>query len=419
MGGRVANVKWFTSLTRFPRNRTRLDTSEYFPFGHDIPKPLFDPSSMTNVTSSPQISYLFCGSGDGRHVFWQLVTTSLAIVQHGRKIHITMIDLKAPAMARMIVMFELLLLYSTAYAMYRSDKDAGQWYVLMLSYVFAGTVVPPEVDEKLRDIIAGVAKALEENPETPIHSSIYVQPNAIPDIIRHLKSWSQSSEGSHPASAVRAAGMRRTGTTKFETDQISSGKKKSFATWLDDCKVFNQFGIVLPPRRFMVKIEPGLDKVISSYLANPKSPNAIKAVDDYLDANWKANTTLFDMDWEAARQKTTEYLGPDLPIYPQLVCDAPYMAATLQGEDPGKFNPKGKSVSEWVQEFFLCIGQCMPGIITGKATIEMIVGEMSDFMDRLAHDALPHRQTNAPNVDGQDPSEFPKVYDFVHLSNIP
>jgi hypothetical protein len=348
-----------------------------------------------------------------------LLESAAAVMRGGQKIHITMIDLKASAMARFIVMFELLLRYFLACIMHRNDKDAGQWYVLMLSYLFAGFVLPPEVDEKLRDIIVGLAKSLEEDPGKPIHESLYVHPSAVPEIIRHLKSWSQVAEGVY-TKTVRAAGMRHTAEIKMETGRVSRGNKKAFANWNDDCKVFDQFGIILPPKRFLVKIEPALDKVISNFLAKPRSPNAIKAVDDYLDGNWKPNMTLFDMDWELARKSTTEYLGADLDDFVQLNCDAPALAAKLLGSDEEEFNPNGKSVIDWIQEFFSSVGKSMHVVVGGNTTIEMMVGEMSDFMDRLAHDALPHRRADASKAKGgQGPSKFPKVYDCIHLSNIP
>lgn len=56
---------------------------------------------------------------------------------------------------------------------------------------------------------------------------------------------------------------------------------------------------------------------------------------------------------------------------------------------------------------------------TGRLHIEIIHGEMTDFMEHLRHDALEHRFVGPTQEHAVDPRTLPKTYDFIHLSNIP
>lgn len=54
-----------------------------------------------------------------------------------------------------------------------------------------------------------------------------------------------------------------------------------------------------------------------------------------------------------------------------------------------------------------------------KLTIEALVGEMTDVMERIRYDALDHRSLAPRNKKDSDPRKFPKTFDRIHMSNIP
>lgn len=57
--------------------------------------------------------------------------------------------------------------------------------------------------------------------------------------------------------------------------------------------------------------------------------------------------------------------------------------------------------------------------LTGRLQIEMVAGEMTDFLDRLKYDCLDHRSHKPHDKDSLDPRSFPRRYDRIHMSNIP
>lgn len=48
-----------------------------------------------------------------------------------------------------------------------------------------------------------------------------------------------------------------------------------------------------------------------------------------------------------------------------------------------------------------------------RLTIELIIGDMVDVMDRIRYDILDHRMGMSVS------KQYPKVYERIHLSNIP
>lgn len=48
--------------------------------------------------------------------------------------------------------------------------------------------------------------------------------------------------------------------------------------------------------------------------------------------------------------------------------------------------------------------------------VEVLVGEMTDVMERMRWNCLEERSKPAGGI---DPSNFPRTYDRIHMSNIP
>lgn len=51
-----------------------------------------------------------------------------------------------------------------------------------------------------------------------------------------------------------------------------------------------------------------------------------------------------------------------------------------------------------------------------KMTVEIVLGEITDFMDRLRYNCLEFRPE--ATEDGFDTSKFPRAYERIHLNNV-
>ncbi|KAF6832658.1 tetratricopeptide [Colletotrichum plurivorum] len=69
---------WFTSPDEGAFRKQVQDKPEYYPMGHDQADTLYDPKAQGNLGSNSAISFLFCGSGDARHLFATLSTMGFA-----------------------------------------------------------------------------------------------------------------------------------------------------------------------------------------------------------------------------------------------------------------------------------------------------------------------------------------------------
>jgi len=79
------------------------------------------------------------------------------------------------------------------------------------------------------------------------------------------------------------------------------------------------------------------------------------------------------------------------------------------------FTVKNAGVLENVRGFLKLVSFSLDQL-NGRLMIETLAGEMTDIIEWLRWDCLDVR---SELVVGVDPSKFPRVYDRIHMSNIP
>lgn len=399
-------------------NCSRQDEPEYFAFGHDEAEPLFTIPDAKTGNPNQELSYLFCGSGDARHVFSTMMTASF---YGGRKayksIHFTLLDIKAPALARTLIMFELLMEYCILKARDPSE-DTGNMVLLAMSYIYAGQILPPLVYEKLQEIIERLIMGLKEDTEEPLFPWLFVESSSKTQILRHLRHWQQPPTGKFRTENVRKAvveniqSLRERHTMMFGED---SSRPDDMPGTTQDSDLFDEFAFIPPPKRYMAKFEPELLKILSRHL--DETDGAADALQQYLDENWKSNITAFDMDWDATRH---------IPVGTKATRDIAtlnsnpfHLAKDITMPMGGHHMFDKDNLIEVLNGVFSFLGRASIELqYAGHMTMEIIVTEMSDFMERLRYDALPHRKLGASGK-GLNPSSFPRTFDRIHLSNIP
>jgi hypothetical protein len=144
-------------------------------------------------------------------------------------------------------------------------------------------------------------------------------------------------------------------------------------------------------------------------LAQFTQKGSTKELSDYLDANWKINSTMFDVDFQSTSLwKTDRYVH--LEFNPLEIAEG-FMSCF------GPPNPREIFLKNFGSHFDI-VAIAM-ALLSQQLRIECIAGDMSDVMERLEHRVLPHRLSPPMDPEGEDPRLFPWTYDRIHLSNVP
>ncbi|KUI64181.1 hypothetical protein VM1G_10953 [Cytospora mali] len=323
-------------LDRLPRYKSHLpDCAEYYAVGHDDSCPIIDKAELQAISASQgDLAFFFAGSGDARHLFSTLLNIFQAplITKTDRfnRIHFTVLDLKPPALARLIIIFGMLSRYSTMKILKtKGHEDA----LIVAAYVYCCQIVPPFVFEKLQEHIDQLLEAV---------------------LVRDKVKFNRQQKDMYPRSGGSAQ---------------------------------------------------------------------LKGLEDYLDVTWKVNITLLDADQEATRDADLV----NISRYHESGCQAENFTglgypANLADFDPvemtDKFISDTGSVIEKTAVFFqgVTLGLVM---LNEKLSIEAVVGEVADVMERIRYDSLDHRSLPPKGEKGIDPRKFPKTFDRIHMSNVP
>ncbi len=172
-----------------------------------------------------------------------------------------------------------------------------------------------------------------------------------------------------------------------------------------DRKSFDELGVLLPSKEFAERRGPSLVALLEKYHAGSK--DATKALDAHINANWFTNLTLIDFDHVEATWGGAPV--PDERKVPSIETDPLELASAL----PPTAMEGG--VLDMVGSFFESVS-AMVVRLSGRLMIEALVGEMTDVLDRIRWGCLGDRSQPCGDI---DPSKFPRIYDRIHMSNIP
>jgi len=307
-----------------------------------------------------------------------------------KSVHFTILDLKPAILAKAVLIFELLEEHN---AIGREEKpDVGQKYLVLvtLAYVYLCQVYPPSVDEKVQSVLARLINRLEDGTQAVL-KWLYLPSPTRAAVLRVLRQWHGPAGSLHRSKETRnvirqfgrSVGMPRFGGSDRDTE------------------FFDQFVIIPPPKQSPMPIDSELQALLDSTPASLDS-SARKKVEDHLDRNWKTNVTLIDMDYEA--QMNEEEPKPEEPHSVPILDFDP--CETIDQMFPTQVSSTG--IIDRLSKSFYIISRCLEALVSrSRVTLEVVYGEMTDFMERLRYDCL------------EDRSTFPKQFDRIHLSNIP
>jgi len=225
-----------------------------------------DPPSPSRPEQSAAV--MFSGSSDARNVFATILSLfafeqrSGTGIKFRKDLHVTMIDLKPAAMARFLVVCNMMMEYTVtrARAITVGDRNARamiETVPTMLAYIFVGQVIPASVNRSLQSHIEGILDVIET--DVPLLDNLFMPKSTRSQVARVLRQWQQwTPAGCYTTRAVRQnvamtlTAMRETrpgfdGTTGTGT---LPSVEFSYEIFSRDTKRSGQLGVMMPPESY-------------------------------------------------------------------------------------------------------------------------------------------------------------------------
>ncbi|KAK0385346.1 hypothetical protein NLU13_7822 [Sarocladium strictum] len=406
-------------LDRFPRYKGVLrDDPEYYPMGHDDPISLYDEELKSKASGRTNVAFLLCGSGDARHLFVTMMGLSAFGAPRNRatgskalKAHITILDINAASIAKTLIMFDMIMMYTILKTRKTPRIEDA---LTVMAYTYSSAFVPSFVVTKVLEHIRTLIDELEEaesSPGTTVLGFLYLPKDTRTQVLRKLKQWAAPLAAHHAVAKLRPVAR-----DKFRFAQKSArelfGPKPS-AKFLKQCRQeFEELGVLFAEQPFLQRRDPDLIPLIEAYRA--KQPNAKKALEAYIDAEWKLNPTVIDLDHDV--QLRAEAKGTGRPYEPYLEFN-PLELVDHIGDLAGKRTTTDTGIGVAMRLFEMLALSTM--MLIGRIQIEVIVGEMADVLERIRYGCLEHRSHKPSAPSDLDPTRFPNRYDRIAMSNIP
>ncbi|KAL8658086.1 MAG: hypothetical protein Q9226_001290 [Calogaya cf. arnoldii] len=349
-------------IHQIPRYLPALDTNpEYYAVGHDQACAQVNEAMMQRAIEEP-ISLFFGGIGDARNLYATLIEIARLETLDGRpptrKYHATINDLKAPALARDLVVFYLL---DDLSKISLSAKQQESEHLAAIFYLYAGSIIPPFAARMIHDTIKRVETALRSEQDLLLW--LHIDKHSKEAILRSLKSWQRDVKSTFPV------GMMVAMCTKHFKD-TQAGFFRNLASVAE-------------------VHEPSLQIDRKTGWRNGKA---------HVCHHWEVNVTLIDEGW--TENNRYEWVYGTIGFDPFEMMKEFYKFTKI---------PKptdATSLYEYVAPLFRHAALALQQV-RDRVTVEVTLGEVSGILDRMRHGLLDRN------------SSFPHSYDRIHLSNIP
>jgi len=153
----------------------------------------------------------------------------------------------------------------------------------------------------------------------------------------------------------------------------------------------------------MHKDELELEKLFRVF-DTKKSPSAASRLKTYIEANWKPNVTMFDVECEKVGEHVRDS-RPDVWRFP----DQLFLASRLP-------RPKhANGIFDYVRHFFGFTLSALKNL-EGRLEVRTSVGDITEVLESFRYDPA---ESIEPLGDEQGEDLSPRKFDRIHLSNIP
>lgn len=318
-----------------------------------------------------------------------------------KHLHFTIMDLKPAALARVLIFFHIMARIDTESV--ESGNNATDT-CLAMAYLFCCQVIPPFAEEILQSSIKELIKKLEgREATTPV---TYVPEQDRKSIIRVLRQWQEPWHKLSEVADVR--NFIEQALREFGQNTPLCFDKRPGNDGGPEVVDFEKLSTLLPPVAVVKRREPSLAKLIPEYRSTGRS----KKLQQHIGLNWRVNSTLLDYDY-ADRNLGLPDDGPfTFEFHPVTAI-----------QSMGALDPKTKSKTSALERLGEVFRHMSISAFTfgreKRLVVEMIIGEVTDVMDRIRYNVLDHRLSTPTKNGTLDPTTFPQTFDYVHMSNIP
>ncbi|KDR74925.1 hypothetical protein GALMADRAFT_269119 [Galerina marginata CBS 339.88] len=394
--------------------------NEFFVVGHDEVHSLLDgvydgslPENthllkLRDLTDKElgNLSFLFGGSGDARHIFGTLLHISqeareLPKRQAQLKVHMLLVDIHPAALARVVLIFELL------WQILLSENSIERLELKATLFFLYLSVVMPEYCHK---IIVNSARVLATDLRNKTHRLsdwIHLNEKSLPRVVEVLEYWSTAL----PKSTQILIKMQKNQRSIGNGDELYAGirfaaNSGTYSVTFDDPNmehaVYDAVKILLPPKPLLSR-HPALCRLVDSN--KNFTPAARAAASQEIERSWHPNPTFFDKhSTENPNSNFSKHHGyPVIPLFPQRTLAS---ANSLNIRFGGRMRRiYGKSAFGIMSTFFDLVASSMQAL---KPTIEVVLADVITVIPRLVSGELGHR-----------PDDFPSQFIRMWLSNVP
>lgn len=315
-----------------------------------------------------------------------------------RKLHFTLVDLKATAFARDLLIFRMLFGTQTQTVKQREETN------IVISYVFAAQLMPSWASDILHGAMAAIIAELEDLSSN-VMGIFYIPEPARQDIARVLKEWQKPPEPWYTTAALRRNLSQEREIREMEQSALFGDLEP------ENGKV--------PPRASMTSISYCHQRILckSTSLAWLKSTTRIarrrlKSITKFstIISIQTGGPTSPSLIWSSNARERTE--RRESLTSPGLLTEFPRNCTRVSHPKAAHCPP---GLLSYIHKFFDLVGASI-GCLKSGPVIEVVHGEMNDVLERLRHGLL--RLDQKP-VKKLDPSRFPEKIDNIDVINIP
>eukprot|EP00026_Physarum_polycephalum_P001861 Phypoly_transcript_01864.p1 GENE.Phypoly_transcript_01864~~Phypoly_transcript_01864.p1 ORF type:complete len:813 (+),score=122.50 Phypoly_transcript_01864:95-2533(+) len=395
-----------------------------------------------NPPTYHQFSFLYGGVGDGRNVMASLHEIGSSFKSQTRAVtrfHFTLVDVKAAAMARTLVLFYLLKHLATIPPKRQSHDLNAIELIAVMQYMLLSTTMPSYLAVRLEVVMKELRRDIQENS---LPKWIVIHPESVPEIIKCLDFWidfkvtvkemynrtadihrkSAKKKENEETPRQKTDKMTEEELNKFIIQGLTTNQQKrdtirlalEFQLYADDEELFlmgtqtettlyahTKF---LSPPHVLLKRHPHfetfyrLNKAILDRVMVPEDLTfSFKAlIDDALET-WKPNPTIWDQDF-------MDLAGKNYKFDHHAFYEGHFLFYPLAHPH------KPCSLYDYAFDFFSRVSAGIAKLANGsyQFTLECVVAELFSFAFDISH-AKKARSS----------SGLPYEFDRIYLSSIP
>ncbi|SMQ48199.1 unnamed protein product [Zymoseptoria tritici ST99CH_3D7] len=308
----------------------------------------------------------------------------------------------------------------------QSQEDDGQLHKNQLLHCLFYTLLSPLMPAKIYDVlqaqISRAVEALEGRGGMPEYLSIPEMYTS--DVLRFLRDWKNSVQAEFPTARVQQQLLikRQQEDMQWAPQRAQDPEAgRPLPVCRKEAAFHAQTEAVLLSPASMREVDPEIQKYFDDLQPRKINPQTVPAAARAaVKAHWRTNVTLFDLEWMYSRAND-EGERTDIDTG-----ESPYTIAA-KIEELG-IKPRGAQclydyVAPWLIQIAKAIGQ-----LRGRFQVEACVGDLTAVLEQIKYGVVGHRsQAITPEsaavkphaVAGAVHSDYPQLYDRIHLSNVP